>query len=88
MRNLQEFVPAAVLVVHNELKCEKKIQFHMQVWIIARLPEILKSMFFEKNSSLRVSFMDLNLNFFQKMLILAFEANSAVQCPAKMRPKL
>ena len=38
--------------IHDELKCEKKFQFQMCVWMVAQLTQRLKSTFFEKNSSL------------------------------------
>ena len=47
----------------------------MRVWVVARLPQRLKSMFFENFSSLRVPFGNPPL---EKMLILAFEVNSAI----------
>ena len=53
----------------------EKFQFLMRVWVVARLPQRLKSMFFEKISSLRVLFGNPPL---EKMLILAFDVNSAI----------
>ena len=38
--------------MHNELKCKKKFKFQMCVWVVAQLPQRLKSMFFEIFSSL------------------------------------
>ena len=51
----------------------------MSVWVVARLPQRLKSMFFEKIShSATGSFLAAPLEIFsKKMLLLAFEANSA-----------
>ena len=52
------------------------------VWVVARLPQRLKSMFFDIFSALRFSFGDppLYSKFFQKTMILAFEVNSALSC--------
>ena len=55
------------IVVHN------KFQFQMCVWVVARLPQRLKSTFFENFSSIRFPFRDPPLKIFLKTLILAFE---------------
>ena len=47
-------------------KTWKKIQFQMYVWVVARLPQGLKSKFFETFSSLWVSYRDPPLDFFSK----------------------
>ena len=58
----------------------KKYQFQMCFWMVAQLPQRIKSMFFEIFSSLQVSLASgiLQPKFFQKTLILGFEANSAL----------
>ena len=58
-------------------KTWKKFQFQMCVWMVARLPPRLKATFFEIFSSLRVPSTRKKIS---KMLILAFEANSAFSC--------
>ena len=52
----------------------------MCVWVVARLPQRLKSMFFEKISSLRdpCPLRVPPLDFLKKTLILAFETNSVM----------
>ena len=51
----------------------------MHVWVVARLPQRLKSLFLEFFSSLQASFRGtLHSKKFQKTLILAFEANSVL----------
>ena len=53
----------------------------MCVWVVARLPQRLRSMFFEKKNFTPgpgSSSGTLHSNFFQKTLILAFEANSTL----------
>ena len=64
-------------------KMRKKFQFQMYVWLHLHdyLPQRLKSKFFEIFSSLIVPFGNHTLDFFfQKTLILAFEANSVLSC--------
>ena len=60
--------------MHNELNREKIFQFQMGVWVVARLPQTLKSTFFEKDSSegspKRTWSKEI---FFKKILILVFE---------------
>ena len=51
----------------------------MCVWVVALLPQRLKSTFFKIFSSLQVHFGDLPLEKFQKMLILVFQV--IVQLP-------
>ena len=53
----------------------------MCVWVVARLPQRLRSMFFEKKNFTPgpgSSSGTLHSNFFQKTLILAFETNSVM----------
>ena len=60
----------------------------MYVWVVAQLPQRLKSTFFEIFSSLRVSFRDPPLEFFfKKTLLLVFEANSALSYQNRLFPR-
>ena len=65
---------------------EKKSVLAKCVWVVARLPQRLKSMVFEIFSSLGYSSETLYSNVFQKTLILAFEANSALSCQNELFP--
>ena len=58
----------------------QKFQYQMCVWVVALLHQRLKSTLFEIFSSLWVSFTlgTLHPKKFQKTLVLAFEANSAL----------
>ena len=73
-----KFQKCVFVWVYTQLpKMRKKIQFQIRVWMVARLPQRLKSTFFEKKfftpGLLRGSSKKC-----QKTLILAFEANSAL----------
>lgn len=59
----------------------KKFQFQMCVSVVARIHKRLKSTFFDNFFDAPASFGNpFHLNFFQKTLILVFEANSALSC--------
>ena len=61
--------------LHNELKRgKKKIKFQMRVWIVARLHQRLCFSNFCRSPP----FQDLPIDFFQKILIVSFGANSAL----------
>ena len=54
-------------------------------WEVARLPQRLKSMLFENFLTPLVPSGPLRLKKFQTMLILAFEANSALSCENEIK---
>ena len=61
----------------------KKFQFQICVWVVAGLPQRLKSTLFDIFSSLRV-----HSKKFQKTFISAFEANGALSCQNGFFPRL